>query len=214
MTNIPLYGVNGMKRIFFVFLVFVLAIGIIVVVYNSNDDKFDSHDEIAAIINGEHIYVSDINRILEEYKDNENISFESILNNSIDELLIVQYGKRIGIEASVNEIDERLSYFKNSFHDKYIELLESGNLDKYRDNLENLIVYDKTIENVLSQCDDRITVDENEALSWYKENIDTDLTNFSKHKDMIVEKLQDEKKRQVIEEFVIKLKEVGEVKIY
>lgn len=203
-----------MKRIFFVFLVFVLAIGILVIVYNSNDVKFDSHDEIAAIINGENIYVSDINRILEEYKDNENISFESVLNNSIDELLIVQYGKRIGIVASVNEIDERMSYFKNSFHDKYIELLESGDLDKYRDNLEKLIVYDKTIENILSQCDDRITVDENEALSWYKENIDTDLTNFSKHKNMIVESLQDEKERQAITKFVIELRKNSEITIY
>lgn len=190
----------------------VITIGGLIKEYNSTDN-IHADSEIAASINGENIYVEDIKRVLSEYDTTENITFESILNNSINEILVVQYGKNEGYSASEEEIDQRELFLKNNMPNVYEEISNRG-LEQYRENLKNLIIYNKSIENYWIEHYDQVHVTENEALEWYKKNISDDDSNFEKNKEIIISSLTEEKKNILLDTLVETLKDESNIIIY
>ena len=82
-----------------------LAIVIVcVILFNFSFHCFNERKNVAAIVNGEYIYVEDINDVLSEYEETDGVTYDVILENTINELLIVQYGKNKGLEATDAEI--------------------------------------------------------------------------------------------------------------
>ena len=131
------------KKIY-VIVFFVCVIGIIIFsIYQGfkTNDKY--REGVAAEVNGEVIFANEIERVLSEYDDTDGITYDGILENTINELLLVQYGKRNGFIASKEEILEREEYLKNTMPDVYAEIEKNG-IEDYRKNLENLIIYEKT----------------------------------------------------------------------
>lgn len=201
------------KKIYvIVFLVCVIGI-IIFSIYQGfkTNDKY--REGVAAEVNGEVIFANEIERVLSEYDDTDGITYDGILENTINELLLVQYGKRNGFIASKEEILEREEYLKNTMPDVYAEIEKNG-IEDYRKNLENLIIYEKTKNDYLLQCSSEVRVSEEEAKKWYISNISVNMDGYEKNKDMIITKLEEEKIRCVVSRLVDELKEVSEIKIY
>ncbi len=201
------------KKIY-VIVFFVCVIGIIIFsIYQGfkTNDKY--REGVAAEVNGEVIFANEIERVLSEYDDTDGITYDGILENTINELLLVQYGKRNGFIASKEEILEREEYLKNTMPDVYAEIEKNG-IEDYRKNLENLIIYEKTKNDYLLQCSSEVRVSEEEAKKWYISNISVNMDGYEKNKDMIITKLEEEKIRCVVSRLVDELKEVSEIKIY
>lgn len=198
-------------------ILFLATIAIVVTCFFLKTNYFNNPTTtdyaVAAKVNDEYIYVKDIERILFEYDETESITFDTILNNSIDELLIVQYGKKKGFTASSDEIDERELFLKNNMPDIYEEIASRG-IEEYRKNLSNLIIYDKITSEYFKENHEEIHVTDEEALKWYKSTISDETNNFEKYKELIISSIEEEKERKLLGVLIDNLKKDSDIIIY
>lgn len=79
---------------------------------------------------------------------NIKISESEVITNSINQLVVVQYGKKNGCSASQEEIDQQLNEYENSYPTIYDSALDLFGEDGLRKGIEYRIIYEKTKEYV------------------------------------------------------------------
>lgn len=190
---------------------FLLIIGIYAIAeYFIIEEENVPESDVAAFVNGEKIFVDDIKRVLSEYDETDGITYEKILQNSIDELVVVQHGIKQGYDATDEEIKQRELYLKNNMPEVYFEIEEIG-IEKYRENLRNLIIFEKVKKDYLEKFSKETKVTDDEAKQWYVDNISKDMKNFEKNRALIISSLQDEKKNERIDDFIKTLRKDSEI---
>ena len=106
-TNIPKKEKRKKNNYATLAIIGIVILGAIAAIWYFNTNK-DLPKDSAAIVNGESITIQDINeqyeRVPEEYK--QFITKEMILNQSIDELLLLQEAKKEGISVTAEELSE------------------------------------------------------------------------------------------------------------
>lgn len=79
------------------------------------------NDDIAAIVNGETIYKNEIYTALKA-TNSETLTYDIILHNSINELLVIQSAPKLGVELS----DSALNKFLNDYENDAPEFFQKG----------------------------------------------------------------------------------------
>ena len=82
---------------------------------------------------------------------NNFIKVDEILNNSIDEVLVIQHAKEFDIpEITESEVQEQLQDYKNQYPDLYNEAVNIYGVDELYQGQENRMMYDRVKKYVMS----------------------------------------------------------------
>lgn len=82
---------------------------------------------------------------------NNFIKVDEILNNSIDEVLVIQHAKECDIpEITESEVQEQLQDYKNQYPDLYNEAVNIYGVDELYQGQENRMMYDRVKKYVMS----------------------------------------------------------------
>jgi len=133
-------------------------------------------NEIAATVNGEAITVDNIDTQYAQYTPQQQqvMTKEAILNQTIDEVLLLQEAKNSGIKVSADEISVELTNFKaqNQLNDQQLaDALTKQNLTiAYLDDLieKKLLVRDLLNNTILQN----ITISQDDIQKYYDNNTD------------------------------------------
>lgn len=177
-------------------LILIFPIVILLLLSLSPQDK----SSIAAIVNGEKIYVEDITTVV-DYLGNDNYSYEEILNNSIDELLVIQEATKQGIIISDDEFYDYINHYKLTYPHFYNYGIKIYGENRYLEGLKNRLIYkemqefvinnildktiicDKDIYNYISYFED-VTIDDYNNLSDYeKETVNNNIKKIKEQTD-------------------------------
>lgn len=98
---------------------------------------------------------------------NIKISESEVITNSINQLVVVQYGKKNGCSASQEEIDQQLNEYENSYPTIYDSALDLFGEDGLRKGIEYRIIYEKTKEYVFDLFwSEHTSVDEQSVIDF------------------------------------------------
>ena len=79
--------------------------------------------KVVVTVNGEPIYQKEVDTVVNQ-SPNIKISESEVITNSINQLVVVQYGKKNGCSASQEEIDQQLNEYENSYPTIYDSALD------------------------------------------------------------------------------------------
>lgn len=181
----------------------------------------DNKNEIAAIVNSEKIYVDDIEKIYKDFKEHGISPIpdkKKILNDIINELLVVQEAKSQNIIVNDKEVENRVKMLKEHMPELYDTVLEKVSLEEYKERIKEGMLYQKMKENVLK--DNLIYISEEAVLAYIEKNkkdfsestVDED--KFDEVKNIIKEMLKEREEIKIFNQWIEKLKDKAEIKIY
>ncbi len=86
--------------------------------------KAEAGDPILATVNGEPILKSEIDPVYEEYKESD-ITYEQMIEDTIDEILVIQQAPKYKLSVSEADVDESVEFYKITYPEMYQELSET-----------------------------------------------------------------------------------------
>lgn len=86
--------------------------------------KAEAGDPILATVNGEPILKSEIDPVYEEYKESD-ITYEQMIEDTIDEILVIQQAPKYKLSVSKADVDESVEFYKITSPKMYQELSET-----------------------------------------------------------------------------------------
>lgn len=95
--------------------------------------------KVVVTVNGEPIYQKEVDTVVNQ-SPNIKISESEVITNSINQLVVVQYGKKNGCSASQEEIDQQLNEYENSYPTIYDSALDLFGEDGLRKGIEYRII--------------------------------------------------------------------------
>ena len=171
-------------------------------------------DYIVAEVNGESIYYSEIENALKNIEDG-NITFDAILRNSINELLVVQMAPSYGIDVPQEEFETYIEQYKTSYADIYAKGVELyGGEDKFMEGLLRQKIFNKTRSYLTKNVLEPITVSD-EEISAYCEmySVDPELLSEDEY-DVVYDRLHLDKEDVYFFEWMLSQWEKHDIKIY
>lgn len=171
-------------------------------------------DYIVAEVNGESIYYSEIENALKNIEDG-NITFDAILRNSINELLVVQMAPSYGIDVPQEEFETYIEQYKTSYADIYTKGVELyGGEDKFMEGLLRQKIFNKTRSYLTKNVLEPITVSD-EEISAYCEmySVDPELLSEDEY-DVVYDRLHLDKEDVYFFEWMLSQWEKHDIKIY
>jgi len=166
-------------------------------------------NEIAAIVNGENIYQEEILNVL---NDDKNLTYDVVLQNTIDDLLLIQYGIELGMEVSDQDVEERFSEVV-SLSPMIEEKIEKFGIDKYKDILKNVITIEKVKKDYLSKYEKDLQVTDAEIDNWYRENINGEYLKSPSIREQVEQVIYDKKVDDSINRLIEELRNSATIKI-
>lgn len=166
-------------------------------------------NEIAAIVNGENIYQEEILNVL---NDDKNLTYDVVLQNTIDDLLLIQYGIELGMEVSDQDVEERFSEVV-SLSPMIEEKIEKFGIDKYKDILKNVITIEKVKKDYLSKYEKDLQVTDAEIDNWYRENINGEYLKSPSIREQVEQVIYDNKVDDSINRLIEELRNSATIKI-
>jgi len=181
----------------------------------------DKKNEIAAIVNGEKIYLDDIEKIYKDFKEHGVVPIpdkKKILNDIINELAVIQEAENQNIIVNDEEVENRINILKEHMPELYETVLEKVSLEEYKEILKKGILYQKMKENVLKE--NPVYISEEAVLAYIEKNkkdfskSTMDEDKFDEVKNIIKEMLKEREEIKVFNQWIEKLKDKAEIKIY
>ncbi len=220
---------NRFAKVIFVLTLLTICIGIFYIVF-FNFVK----NEVAATVNGEKIYLKDIEEVYNKYNiysvDNQNqkqgnlpITRKKILDNAINEILVLQEAKKRGIVVSELEVNNRIKELKAHFPEIYEKVLSEVGLSEYKSILAKRITYQKMKDEILKESGEDFKISDEEAFKWYLKRKGLpeddgitviDATEFAKTKDEIKHFIKKEKEEKIFKSWVSELRRKAKIRIY
>jgi len=217
---------------------FFLVIGFIIIILSGlvfiiNSIYFntlinDKKNEIAAIVNGEKIYLINVEKIYKDLKKHESSSSgnavgpipnkKEILDDIINELLVIQEAENQNIIVNDEEVENRINILKEQMPELYEAVLEKVSLEEYKIILKNGMLYQKMKEKVLKE--NPIEISDEEIQNYIEKN----KQDFSKYKEgekkfeeirnIVKEMLTERKKIKIFNHWIKEIKEKADIRIY
>ncbi len=189
---------------FIIFLVFLLV----------GDKESPEKDEVIATVNGENIYLSEIEHRYELYQGL--YSIEELLDQSIMEIVLLQEAERQGYSVTEREFEDMMEELfiaaGATREDLNKELMEVGiTYEEYKESSMKSIIIRKLLEDVVED----VKVTEEEILDYY-DMIKDDLPEeyeFEELKELINQSLMMDKRDALFEEYVDNLIEKADILI-
>lgn len=186
----------------------VLSLAICILVFSACGNNAEKNNEIAAVINGENLYISDIERVASEMDTDKN----EVLNDSINDLVVIQYGIENGIIISDATVNKRIEEVESAYPDIYNDIVESIGKEKYFNNLKYLMILEETKKDYIEK--NMFEIKEDELKEWYKKYISKDMEGYENSKDSVYEAVFEEKEQNLILELIKELREKADIKLY
>lgn len=171
-------------------------------------------DYIVAEVNGELILYSEIENALKNIEDGS-ITFDTILRNSVNELLVVQMAPLYEVRVSQEEFDTYIEQYKTSYADIYAKGVELyGSEDEFKEGLLRQRLFNKTRSYLTTNVLDPIEVSD-EEISAYCEmySIDSALLSEDEY-DVIYNRIHEEKEDVYFFDWMLSQWEKHDIRIY
>lgn len=171
-------------------------------------------DYVVAEVNGESIYNSEIENALKNITD-ESITFDTILRNSVNELLVVQMASSCGIDISQDEFDKFVEQYKTSYTEIYAKGVDLyGGENEFNDGLLRQKIFNKTKEYLVNNVLEPIVVSDEEISAYCKTySVNPNLLSENEY-DVVYARLHDEKEDISFFEWMLSQWENNDIKIY
>lgn len=173
----------------------------------------------AAIINGEPILLQNIQAAYaQQSTDIQNpytkVQDENeILQNTIRELVVIQYGKKQGISLSEEENNNFINEFKQHMPDAYNQGIEAYGEKEYLNGLRMRQLFNLSKEWVMNSLEENITVSMDEVNQYMTENNVTGELN-TEQAEIIKYQLKDKKLKEKYNSFVDDLIQQADIQIF
>ena len=90
--------------------------------------------------NGEPILKAEIDPVYEEYIESD-ITYEKIIEDTIDEILVIQPAPKYKLSVSEADVDESIEFYKITYPEMYQELSETYTEKEIRKNLKDRLLF-------------------------------------------------------------------------
>ncbi len=206
-------------------IIILVIIGIISVFFVINLDRNQIEEtiieeDVVAIVNGEKILLSDIKTVYLKYNQDMNnyksyITPKSILENSINEILILQEAKSKGIKVSSEEVDKRIHELNEHFPMLYKKITKEEGLEKYKIMLKDRMLYQKMHDKIIEESNEELSITDEEAYTWYKtKSNEATKEKFQKIKVDIHNKIKIQKEQEIFNRWISKKRDNAKIIVY
>lgn len=127
------------KLLIFIFFIAIIACCIAVCHFNSSDLSVEVY------VNGEPLYKHEVDATQEM---NPYSKREDIVYNTVNDMLLIQYAKSIGITVSNDEIDAIIIEYKEHYPDIYAAALDGYGEDQLRQGTENRLLIEYALQHI------------------------------------------------------------------
>lgn len=90
--------------------------------------------------NGEPILKAEIDPVYEEYIESD-ITYEQIIEDTIDEILVIQQAPKYKLSVSETDVDESIEFYKITYPEMYQELSETYTEKEIRKKLKDRLLF-------------------------------------------------------------------------
>lgn len=173
---------------------------------------FASRKDKAAEVNGEKIYEYQLDNILNQSADGS-LKREFVLENSIEQLIVVQYGKEHGINIDDSYFNNYINEYKKEHPDQYKKGIQIYGEEEFYNGLKYHLIYQQTKEKIINEQIKDIDVTDDDLQSFLNEkkiNIEITKENY----DTIKSKYIEERSKSLFEEWVNNQKEKSKIKYF
>ena len=91
-------------------------------------------------VNGEPILKTEIDPVYEEYIESD-ITYEQIIEDTIDEILVIQQAPKYKLSVSEADVDESVEFYKITYPEMYQELSETYTEKEIRKKLKDRLLF-------------------------------------------------------------------------
>ena len=170
------------------------------------------NSDIVVTVNGEAIYEYQLENVMKQSIDNS-ISREDLLENSINQLVVVQYGKKVGISIDDNYFDDYINRYKSGYPEYFAKGIDVYGEEEFIDGLRYHLIYQMTREKVISDNFSDIEISENILTLYIKEKglrIELSKENY----DLVKDKYISEKQEELFDEWVAEQRSNSEIEYF
>lgn len=157
--------INKLKIVIMVFLIiFIFCVIFFAGIFRK--DKLNNSNVIEAVevyVNGEALYVYEVDETLNV---NPEVSREEVVENTINDMLMIQYARTNDIHISDEEVEYILKLYQTHYPEIYEMALEGYGTDGLKSGIKNRLLLTATLERILEEPDYEIDLS-NEALDKY-----------------------------------------------
>ncbi len=193
-------------------IVIIVSVFLIARMQKENYNKVPKQDDCLVSVNGEEILKKEIDLVYKQFA-NSGVQYDEILNNSIDEVLVIQHAKEFGIpEITESEVQKQLQDYKSQYPDLYNEAVNVYGVDELYKGQENRMMYDRVKKYVMSNVlQDKFTDQTaNNFIAKYK--LSEQLEGYSM--EQIKKSLKKEIKEYLFNEWVDDIKKNANIVYY
>lgn len=133
----------------------------------------DAGGTVLATVNGEPILKSEIDPVYEEYRESD-VTYEQIVEDTIDEILVIQQAPKYKLSVSEDDIDESVAFYRSTYPDMYRELSETYTEEEIRKKLGDRLLFSTVRDYALEEiCPiDHPLIQEFKAVNKLEEQLD------------------------------------------
>ena len=162
-------------------------------------------DKVVALVNSEPILQSQLDMVLQQDKS---IDRTELLENTIDDILLMQYAKNNGCSVSKQEVDELIREYKETYSVFYEEALKIYTEDELRAGLENRILIDKGKQVYFS----KFPIDTEKGFEDYLKSYDIEITSLTEEQiDTAKQKYKEKLEETAMNNFVKELRKESNI---
>lgn len=169
-----------------------------------------SENNIAAIVNDEYIYYDELINVIE---NSDGIAYETVLTNTISDLLMIQYGRSNGIDVTDSEVDERYNEVLFLYPEIKSDIERGIGISKYKENLRKQMLLAKIRDYYISEHKEEVAVSEEEITEWYEKNISGNNVSSDVIRENVKEVIFKQKEEILFSELIENLKEKANITI-
>lgn len=132
-------------------------------IQEKHHDNLDITGEVEVYVNGEALYVYEVDATLAV---NPEVSREEIVENTINDMLMIQYARENGINVSDEDVEHLLELYQEHYPEIYGIALEGYGTEQLREGIRNRLLLSAALEEILTEPDYGIDIS-NEAINRY-----------------------------------------------
>lgn len=180
-------------------VVYVFLCIVILVLSSCNNKKTieqynkKTEDKIVVSVNDENIYESQLQNVIKQSLDNP-IDRSFLIENSINQLVVVQFGKKMDIFIEDEYFETYIENYKKQYPEYFQRGIEIYGEDEFLKGLRYHLIYKETKNKIISEKFSDIYVSSDVLKAYLKEkkhNITLSEDNFNTIKDKYIQDTQE-----------------------
>lgn len=120
-------------------------------------------EAVEVYVNGEALYTYEVDETL---KLNPEVSREEVVENTIDDMLIIQYAREHNIDVSDEEVEYMLNLYQEHYPEIYEIALDGYGMESLKSGIKTRLLLSDALEMILSEPDYKID-ESQEAIDEY-----------------------------------------------